>query len=146
MSNQRRPIWECGYIAHSFGCSAAEQYHNRLFRMDSRSIVWSVEPVGNLRALVASSTDYRGQAWTIDYMAKDTGPVRVIPQGIWVSQSRMDHAPELHRPIFFVRRDRGDIGLPLIDAAQGHCESLRDAEETVLVGPGHTTQIHIGVS
>jgi hypothetical protein len=146
MSNQQRQLWVDGYIAHTFGPQAAEWYHAYLLRRESRHINWNAATLGPLLAFCAAPPYGSGQAWTIDYLARDTGLVPVIPQQIWTPQTWPHHAAELHRPIFFVHWNCGDIGLPLIKAAAGDCMSLYGAEKTAPIGPSLSVRIHIGVS
>ncbi|KAH9984445.1 hypothetical protein BJV77DRAFT_952939 [Russula vinacea] len=85
----------------------------------------------------------------IDYAVKDAGPV--IRQEIWTPKKpsdkvrRVDHE-QLNPPIFFIREEGGDLGLPLIEAAEGSCVSLRGAEEAAPVDAGtHSTHAQIRI-
>jgi hypothetical protein len=141
-----------GYIAKMFGPQAAEGYHVQLLSRESRLVDSYTRPSGSLVIFFAAPPHGLGtnlHDWAIDYATKDTG--LVIPQQIWAPRNQSDaqryvHHERLRPPIFFVHRDYGNLGLPLIEAAAGNCMSLRDAEQTAPIGPSAHAQIRINVS
>jgi hypothetical protein len=139
-----------GYISNMFGSQAAEDYYVSLLRRESRLVNWYTRPAGSLVIFFAAPPYGLGtNHWAIDCATKNTGPV--IPQQIWAPRNQSDahryvHNEQLHPPIFFVHRNYGNLGLPLIEAAAGNCMSLRDAEQIAPVGSSAHAQIRINVS
>jgi hypothetical protein len=146
-----------GNISQTFGPEGATQYFARLLRADPRSIrvtgsqEWAhaffiTNPVVQNSA-PSIRTD--GQpAWLLDYAIQDVGTV--VPQHIWSAQNPSDvkrygNVP-LNMPIFFVHKNRINLGLPLLGAAAGNCTTLLSPGAAAPVGDGSTTCIRINVS
>ncbi|KAH9976822.1 hypothetical protein BGW80DRAFT_1250275 [Lactifluus volemus] len=84
-------------------------------------------------------------AWLLDYAIQDVGTV--VPQHIWSAQNPSDvkrygNVP-LNMPIFFVHKNRINLGLPLLGAAAGNCTTLLSPGAAAPVGDGSTTCIRI---
>jgi hypothetical protein len=85
--------------------------------------------------------------WLLDYSIVRMGTV--IPQARWYPENVNDyrqHVVEaiLQMPVFFVQQN-GTLGLPLNDAINGRCHTLRDAREQAQLGGRTTTHVRIGV-
>jgi hypothetical protein len=85
--------------------------------------------------------------WLLDYSIAQTGTV--VPQELWSPQNVNDFRQyvteaELQMPIFFVQ-DNGCLGLPLGDALNGRCHTLRGAQMHAPLGGKTTTFIRIKV-
>jgi len=86
-------------------------------------------------------------SWLIDYSIASIGTV--VPQSLWSPQS-YNHARQyvadapLQLPIFFILEDSdGILGISLHDAANGRCQTLRDARTRAPLGGKSTTHIRI---
>ena len=112
-----------GYIANMVGPQAAGAYHSTLLRRGAGPLRAYNDPRYPRTFLaVPSPVPGLGQPtpWVVDTAVEDMGTV--IPQTLW--------APRLQRellrpPIFFF--GTGGLGLPLNQAAEGDCMSLRGA-------------------
>ena len=85
--------------------------------------------------------------WQLDYSVVSTGTV--VPQDLWSSQNVNDFRQyvteaELQMPIFFIQ-DNVYLGLPLGDAVNGRCHTLRGAQTHAHLGGKVTTFIRIKV-
>ncbi|KAH9955294.1 hypothetical protein BC827DRAFT_1141722 [Russula dissimulans] len=92
------------------------------------------------------SLSINGQpAWLLDYAIRQVGTT--IPQRVWSpgnpSDSQRHTNVSLNMPIFFVHKDRVNLGLPLLKAALGNCEMLLGASSAAPVGDSTTTYIRI---
>lgn len=142
-----------GYTSCMFGPQDVESYYISLLKREPRQFQWHTD-INIMGAFLAPPPPglASDRDLVIDYAVKDAGPV--IRQEIWTPKKpsdkvrRVDHE-QLNPPIFFIREEGGDLGLPLIEAAEGSCVSLRGAEEAAPVDAGtHSThaQIRINVS
>ncbi|KAF8475377.1 hypothetical protein DFH94DRAFT_635373 [Russula ochroleuca] len=147
--NDQRDLLVDGYIAHMFGPLDAEAYYVTLLKMETRHIQWHIDLTGAFLAAPPPEPATDRHDWVIDYAIRSAGPV--IPQNIWVPKRssdkvrRRDHE-RLHPPIFFIHKSGRDLGLPLFEAAQGNCISLRGAEEAAFVTTSAHAQIRTNVS
>jgi hypothetical protein len=146
-----------GNISQTFGPDGATQYFARLLRVDAQSIratgsqEWARAFFITNPMVQNSPPSIRidGQpAWLLDYAIQDVGTV--VPQHIWSAPNPSDfkrygNVP-LNMPIFFVHKNRINLGLPLLRAAVGDCKVLLSLGAAAPVGGGSTTYMRINVS
>jgi hypothetical protein len=146
-----------GNISQTFGPEGATQYFARLLRMDPRSIRITGSQEWARAFFITNPVVQNGPpsvriderpAWLLDYAIQDVGTV--VPQHIWSAPNASDakrygNVP-LNMPIFFVHKNRVNLGLPLLRAAAGNCMTLLSVGAAAPVGDGSTTYIRINVS
>jgi len=142
-----------GYIAQTFGPRGAAPYFTRLLGLEAqilRPIVSQAWPhaffiTSPVIPNVPPSLSINGKpAWLLDYSTRQVGTV--VPQRIWspgYSPDSQRYVHPLKLPIFFVHKDRVNLGLPLLKAAAGNCETLLDAKAAAPVGNPSTMYIRI---
>jgi hypothetical protein len=83
--------------------------------------------------------------WLLDYSVVRIGTV--VPQSLWSPRNMNDFRQyvteaTLQLPIFFTQ-ENGALGLSLIDAANGRCQTLRGTRMHAHLGGKYTTYIRI---
>ena len=135
------PMQTPGYFSHLLRCN--ERNFQLVF---SNGAFFLLHPaVQNVHPIT-----YLGNrpAWLLDYYLRDVGTV--VSQRLWAPAATADAqrygTVPLNMPIFFIQRDYTTMGLPLNQAAAGHCAALLNARLPAPVGTCHTTFIRIMVS
>jgi hypothetical protein len=151
MENNRRDLLVDGYTATTsrFNPQEAEAYHVSLLKRERRLFQWHIDDTGAFYAAPPLELVTDQDDWVVDHAVRDAGPV--IPQKIWAPKKLSDKARRvdnetLNPPIFFIHENGRDLGLPLIDAAEGEPIYLQDAQEEARVGESAHAQIRINVS
>ncbi|KAH9955295.1 hypothetical protein BC827DRAFT_1158308 [Russula dissimulans] len=142
-----------GYLAQTFGPRDAESYFVRLLRVDARLLRPTV-PQECPHAFVITSPAVRsippslsinGQpAWLLDYAIRQVGTV--VPQRPWTPgypPNSQRYTTSMKMPIFFIHKDRINLGLPLIQAVAGDCEMLLGASAAAPLGNCSSMYIRI---
>jgi hypothetical protein len=147
-------LYTHGYIARMLETTHAPGYFSHLLRCNERNFQLVVSNGAFLLLHPAVQNvhpiTYIGNrpAWLLDYMLRDGGTV--VSQRLWTPAATADAqryaTVSLNMPIFFAQRDHTTIGLPLNQAASGHCSALLNARLPAPVGTRHTTFIRIMVS
>jgi len=83
--------------------------------------------------------------WLLDYNVIRIGTV--VPQSLWSPRNMTDlrqyvAEAQLQLPIFFTQ-ENGALGLSVTDAANGRCQTLRDARIQAHLGGKYTTYIRV---
>jgi len=159
-------IYIDGCIAYMFSPQDAQCYLHYLFKttlepsmLSSHDRNWpnaiiSRQPIPGVSkifdAIYVDDAEGAVAGWVLDYDARHLAGT-VVPQALW-SQSPVRmwrHAsdagvpgPFLQWPVFFVHFN-GEVGLPIGEAAEGQCHTLRDAQMPVPVGDSEATSIHM---
>jgi len=145
-----------GYLAQMFGPKGVESYLLRLLGVEARFLRLNFSQEWPQAFFITSpvvqnarpSLSINGQpAWLLDYAIRQVGTI--IPQRVWTpgyaSEIQRQANMLLNMPIFFVQKDRVNLGLPLLKAAVGNCEMLLGASAPAPVGDCTTTYIRINV-
>lgn len=151
--NDAQTLLVDGYISRSFRSRAAERCFLDLLQSTSSPLHTILSYTGREGQLffIRSVPSYLPVqhssppgCWLLDHGIVDRGTV--VPQRMWAPQSALDRArhvvwAQLQMPIFF--EGEGRLGISLVEATNGRCHGLRDANNFAPLGPKSSTYIRI---